>query len=47
MRTETKMRFKEYKTVYIWLVRVAKKKYHDDKLKEDSKVGKKNLENNK
>ena len=38
---ETKMRFKEYNTVYTRLVRVAKKKYYDDKYKEYSKDWKK------
>ena len=41
------MRFKEYNTVYTRLVRVARKKYYDDKFKEYSKDSKKNLANNK
>ena len=45
--SETKMRFKEYNTVYTRLVRVARKKYYDDKFKEYSKDSKKNLANNK
>ena len=35
------MRFKEYNTVYTRIVRIARKKYYDDKFKEYSKDCKK------